>query len=57
MVSDRHVLDLTKDDNDEVHRSMDGNAASQIRLDLRDDSDIVATGKSSWSSGLIKFFR
>jgi membrane-bound ClpP family serine protease len=54
MASVRHVVDLIEDDDDEVPRSMNGNAASQSRLDLRDDSEIVATGKSSWSSSLIE---
>ena len=47
MDSVRHVVDLTKDDDDGVRRSMDGNTERQTRLGLRDDSDIVATGKSS----------
>lgn len=47
MASVRQVVDLTKDDDDEVRRSMDGNTERQTRLGLRDDSDIVGTGQ--WS--------
>jgi hypothetical protein len=54
MASVPYVVDLTEDDDDEVPRSLNGITASQSRLDLRDDSEIVATGKLLWSSSLIE---
>jgi len=58
MTSDRHVVHLNEDDDDEARRAMHGSGAvNPIRLDLRDDSDIVEAGKSSSSSSFIKFSR
>jgi len=48
MASASHLVDMTdlpEEDDDEVRLSMDGNAADPIRLDLRDDDIIVATGQ------------
>jgi len=57
MASASHFVDLTEDDDDEVRPPMDSDAAGRIRLDLRDDSDIVTTGESSSSSGFVERIR
>jgi len=54
MASNRHVVHLNDDDDDKVRRPTDGSAANPIRLDLRDDADIVATGKPSLSSSRVE---
>jgi len=54
MAFNRHVVHLNDGDDDEVRRPIDSSAANPIRLDLRDDADIVATGKPSLSSSRVE---